>query len=145
MPLNGKGNNMNVKDVCGKFNNIERCDFKSWKFDLGNIVIIHGHSDDLIMAVGAIDDDFGCYNGGEASISPNGFLQIFDDVEHEEDDCQQYFEDKKNSKPIKINWCKDGLTWSFETEINHGTFDIIEDGEVFCRAIVFDISELNYD
>lgn len=145
MPLNGKGNNMNVKDVCEKLNNIELCDFKSWKFNSEKFVIIHGYSDDLVVATGAIRDEYSGYNGGKASISLNGFLQDFYDVEHEEDDCQQYFEDKNNSKAIKINWCKDGLKWSFETEINHGNFDIIEDSEVFCRAIVFDISELNHD
>ena len=45
---------------------------------------------------------------------------------------------------IDACWCKEkgGPSWTFETEAPHATFEIPEDGEVFCRGIVIDVKEL---
>lgn len=37
---------------------------------------------------------------------------------------------------------KGPFAWTYSTEIPHATFEIIEEGEKFCRGIVFDINDL---
>jgi hypothetical protein len=39
-------------------------------------------------------------------------------------------------------WGKDDTSWSYETDIPHATFDVLEDGEVYCRGIVFALADL---
>jgi hypothetical protein len=46
-------------------------------------------------------------------------------------------------KTIEAIWGKDGYSWTYKTDIPHATFDIFEDGEKFCRGIVFDIKSLS--
>ncbi len=33
--------------------------------------------------------------------------------------------------------------WTYETEIPHATFDVMEDGDKFCRGVVFNYDDLN--
>ncbi len=96
-------------------------------------VIVYGASDYLMEFEGAIRDEVGCYEGGTAWISGD---IITDDAISLSD------------KPIKAIWCggerdKDGqvITWTYETEIPHETFMIYEDGEPYCRGIVFSIND----
>ena len=34
------------------------------------------------------------------------------------------------------------VSWSYLTDIPHKTFDIMEDGEIYCRGIVFSLDDL---
>lgn len=97
-------------------------------------VIVYGASDDLMEFDGAIRDEVDCYDGGTAWIS--GDMIINDAI-------------LLSDKPIKAIWCggekdKDGrvITWTYETEIPHETFIIYEDGEPYCRGIVFSIADV---
>jgi hypothetical protein len=49
---------------------------------------------------------------------------------------------KESAKTIEVVWDAEGYSWIYETEIPHAVFDILEDGEKFCRGIVFDIRSL---
>ena len=35
-----------------------------------------------------------------------------------------------------------GYTWIYKTDIPHETFEIVEDGEPYCRGIVFNIGDI---
>ena len=74
-------------------------------------VVVFGYSDDNAEFRGAIDDEVGCYNGGR--IYENG---------------EDY---------IDAVWCEGEYSWTYNTNIPHATFDIYEDGEKYCRGIVF--------
>lgn len=99
-------------------------------------VIVYGCSDDLMEFRGAIDDEGGCYEGGKVFFDRNGTCRFAEDEEN---------------YPNWINaiWCSGKkvdrgreITWTYETEIPHETFMIYEEGEPFCRGIVFSVGDL---
>ena len=78
------------------------------------LVVVFGASDDLCEIRGAEDDEIDCFDGGEATIA---------------------------GANVKINWCKDGHSWTYDKDRPHECFDVYEDGEKYCRGIVFSISD----
>lgn len=110
------------------------------------LVIIYGHSDDLMELEGAIEDEGGCYNGGKFLIDTYGLLPDFEDVEDDEEEAEIYFKRKASAKKLEAVWCaKDQPAWTYKTKIPHATFNVIEgdgDTEVQCRGIVFNVSDL---
>lgn len=81
------------------------------------LVIVFGYSDDNAEFRGAINDEIGCFNGGK----------IFE----------------KNGKYINALWCKSEFTWTYDTNIPHLTFDIFDNGEKYCKGIIFDKKDLD--
>lgn len=79
------------------------------------LVVVFGASDDLCEIRGAEDDEIDCFDGGEATIA---------------------------GAKVEINWCKDGYSWAYDTDIPHECFDVYKDGEKYCRGIVFSISDV---
>lgn len=109
------------------------------------LVIVFGASDDLVELRGAIHNEIGAYNGTEFKIYAGGLLTSWDDVDHDdESEMEKYFAVKNSaSKTIEALWCKEeGYSWTYKTSIPHSTFEIMEDGEHYCRGIVFDIASL---
>ena len=107
------------------------------------IVIVYGASDDLMEFEGAFRDELGA--PCEAKIGIAGPAQPWEEVDHEDiDEARKYFEREREAKwSIESLWCKEpGISWTFETDIPHETFNIMEDGEVFCRGIVFSLNDL---
>lgn len=53
---------------------------------------------------------------------------------------------KPHGTELKINWNEEAEenepAWSYELPIPHESFVIVEDGEPFCRGIIFDIADL---
>lgn len=98
------------------------------------LVIVSGASDDLMEFDGAIYDEGSCYDVGKVFFDRTGVLQ--DDSEH--------------SNCIEAFWCDETaldengkiIAWTFKTDIPHETFMIYEDGEPYCRGIVFDLSDV---
>lgn len=84
--------------------------------ELGFIVVF-GYSDDCAEFRGAISDEVGCYDGGI----------VFE----------------RGEKYIDAVWCDGEYSWTYDTNIPHATFDIYEDGEKFCKGLVFDESEVS--
>ncbi|MFN7782251.1 MAG: hypothetical protein ACK5PG_05915 [Lysobacterales bacterium] len=109
------------------------------------LVVVFGASDDLIEFRGAIFDEGGCYNGGDFQIDAKGLLPDFEDCEDEES-AADYFARKPKARNIKAIWDRgDGVSWSYETNIPHATFRVMEDGDVYCVGIVFEIASLGAD
>lgn len=79
-------------------------------------VVVFGYSDDNAEFRGAISDEVDCYDGGRV-------FEIGD-------------------KYIDAVWCDGEYSWTYDTNIPHATFDIYDDGDKFCRGIVFDKREL---
>ncbi len=77
-------------------------------------VIVFGYSDDNAEFRGDYDDEIGCYNGGRVY--------------------------EKDGKYVDAVWCEGEYCWTYETNIPHATFDIYEDGEKYCKGIVFEIT-----
>ncbi len=108
------------------------------------LVVLFGASDDLAEFRGAIDDEAGCYDGGTIYLTPEG---IFEDCEYADNytnGCKHNAAARAKAKAIKAVWCSpdSAATWTYETDIPHETFDIVEDEELYCRGIVFAAASL---
>lgn len=79
--------------------------------DLG-FVVVFGYSDDNTEFRGAYDDEVGCFDGGRVYVDGDLYIDAL--------------------------WCKGNADWTYKTNIPHATFDIFDDGEPYCRGIVFE-------
>ncbi|MEM9597063.1 MAG: hypothetical protein AAGD06_22515 [Acidobacteriota bacterium] len=112
---------------------------QAWR-DAGLIVML-GYSDDYIILHGAISWQLGAYDGTEFRISRHGMLPAPEQVDA--DNAEAWVKGKACSVLIKAQWCEDaGYSWTFDIPVEHDTFDIIEDGETFCRGAVLDLEAL---
>lgn len=105
------------------------------------LIVIFGYSDDNAELRGAIRDEVGCYNGATIKLHSRGIL-----ADHEERcDCAfcGYESAAKKCASVQALWCEEpGYSWTYKTEAPHATFEIVEDGEKFCRGIVIDTVSL---
>ena len=105
------------------------------------LVAVFGDSDDVMVLQGAEDDEVGCYRGGSAGFTPAGLLRN----ECEGEDCP-YFKClfAAGVTEVKAVWNDRGPepAWTYQTDIPHATFEIMEDGEVWCRGIVFSLADV---
>lgn len=101
------------------------------------LVVVYGASDDLMEFDGAICDEVGCFNGGFAYLTGDGLLEN----ECDNEDCPHYLRLREKAVTIEAIWAA-GCSWSYQTTIPHATFDVMEDGERYCRGIVFAMSDI---
>ena len=97
-----------------------------------NLVIIFGASDDLVELRGAIDDELTVYPYGESEsiyISTDGAAD------------QPFY----GSHEIKAFYARPGAEadWTYETELPHSTFRVMDDGELYSIGVVIDLNELD--
>lgn len=110
------------------------------------LVIVYGDSDDLIEFRGAIRDEAGCFEGGTILFDAKGVLPSWDSASESEESAKDYFERKAKAKTIEALWANEpGYSWTYKTDIPHETFEIVEDGEPYCRGVVFALADLNSD
>lgn len=114
------------------------------------LVVAFGGSDDNLEFRGAINDEVGAYQGTTVQIDTEGLLPKFEELtidnqdltSHNKDAFRDYFRREGKGVDLTIKWNEvDGPFWTFETEIPHETFDIMEDQGVFCRGIVFRLAD----
>lgn len=106
------------------------------------IVVVYGASDDNMEFEGAISDEVSCYNGGFAYLNTSGMLVN----ECDNYECPHFDKLKAMAAKIEAIWCedttKDGYAWTYKTDIPHVTFDVVEEGEKYCRCIVFRLADV---
>jgi hypothetical protein len=91
------------------------------------LVAVFGASDDLMEFNGAIYDEIGAYDGGVAYVNAKGRAS----------------EEEIYGGSAKITAIWGGSpVWRIETSIPHAAFTITEDGEPFCRGIVFALADV---
>lgn len=104
-----------------------------------DLVIVSGGSDNIMSFCGAIDDEVGCCGGGKAYLDKDGLLE---NKCYEGDDCPHYKELTKSAQSIEALWCvEEDFSWTYKTDIPHATFAVMEDGEYYCRGIVFNLAD----
>ena len=110
-----------------------------WAKD-ASLVVVYGYSDDNVEFSGAIDDEVGAYEGATILLTPAGVLQ---EPDCGRDDCPYFAKEREKAKTIKAVWHDEGgPCWTFETDIPHETFTIMEDGAPWCIGIVFSVADL---
>lgn len=103
------------------------------------LVVVFGASDDNMEFRGAIHDELGAYDGTTAYLTSAGLMESA--CEH--DECPYYERIKKTAATIDAQWgAEPRYSWTYETTIPHEIFEIVEDGEPFCRGIVFALADV---
>lgn len=131
---------MNAKELAEKLNGRNAGDEitkeEAEQAMINNLVVIYGASDDLIEIDGIINDEVCIYGGGDVLFLDGDLLRPECD-----DDCCPH-EEKRAERAVSIKAKFDNTGWSFDCPFECSTFDIFEDGEIFCKGIVFDRSDL---
>lgn len=126
---------MTLKEMANAMNGVEYGEEQKRFYGLlkkNNMIAVHGASDDLVEMIGCGDDEFGVYNGAVISL-----------VKHMNFSDEYIFADSNGKNEIEAVWCGEGKpAWSYITNIPHETFNVMEDGEVFCEGIVFSVWDL---
>ena len=103
------------------------------------LIIVFGYSDDVTAFNGAIRDESGY---GELYITQKGKILDNDAIEALEGLIEDGTIDQAPPMgKIVSDYSKEGV-WTFTTDIPHATFDVTEDGKLYCRAIVFSVLDL---
>ncbi|MGX9698155.1 KTSC domain-containing protein [Janthinobacterium lividum] len=109
---------------------------------VAGLIVIFGASDDLMELRGAINDEFSCYGGGVALVDAKGVLPFREDIDDDER-LKDYWARVPGARAVDALWGKeDGYSWTYRTDVPHATFEIVEDGEPYCRGIVIDVADL---
>lgn len=111
------------------------------------LVVVYGVADDLMVFHGALSAEFDACSGEPVYVNADGFAvpDVNDCASGEDCPHWQAMRDEasKTAMSIKPVWCEDeacradAIPWTFKTDIPHATFNIMDDGKVFCRGIVF--------
>lgn len=101
------------------------------------LVVVFGYSDDNAEFRGAIHDEVGAYDDTFIPVTKEGILQN----ECEDEDCPYFAKLEEKATKIHAIYDEEGYSWIYKTDIPHATFDIMEDGEKYCRGIVFALSD----
>lgn len=112
------------------------------------LVVVYGASDDLMEFEGAIYDELSAWDGTTAYLVKKkggwepvpqedyeSYLQVLDDYG---------IADQTEKHEIHAEWSPEDpeCSWLITTEIPNATFDILEDGELYCRGIVFSLGDI---
>jgi hypothetical protein len=101
------------------------------------IIVVFGASDDLMEIRGFVEDELSCFEGGSAYFNDKGLIEN----KCNNDECPYFSRSIDESMSVTAIWDIDGYSWGYETNIPHEAFDIMEDGEKYCRGIVFYIKD----
>ena len=106
------------------------------------LVVVFGYSDDNAEMVGAINDEVGCYEGGDFRVDAKGLLEDWEELEkRHKEEVAIWLQRDERAFTVKAIWDQDGYSWTYKTSLPHATFDILKDGEKYCRGIVFELPE----
>lgn len=104
-----------------------------------DLVVVFGASDDLMEFRGAIYDEVGCYDGGKAYLNKTGLLVNKCAC----NECPYFERELARAVVVEALWDKEEpFTWTYKTDIPHETFIIHEDDDMYCRGIVFNLSDI---
>lgn len=125
-------------------------DTPTWKDVQDNLVVLYGHSDDLIEVRGAVHDEMNRYECTQFALVLAG--EQIDDGENvvimdtpsimllSED-----YDQSNNPRLITVRYSSVDNTqadWEFETDMPHATFMLNKKGKPFCKGIVIDLDEI---
>ena len=109
------------------------------------LVVVFGYSDDNTELRGAIRDEVGTYDGTTFRVSRDGHVLVgWESLDKDSEmEVELYFLRKRESAEIQALWspADPACSWAYRTDLPHATFDVMEDGDLYCRGIVFDLAQ----
>ena len=103
------------------------------------LVVVFGYSDDNVELRGAINDEVGAYEGAEIPITRAGLLEN----ECDDEDCPYFEKLRASAVTLEAIWDREGYSWVYDAPFPYETFEVMEDGEKYCRGIVFRLSDVS--
>jgi len=126
----------------GREYNSEITDKEAQEAKAAGLVVVFGASDDLMEFRGAIYDECGACDGSTALVDGEGLLPERGQIDDDET-LEKFFRRRKTARKIRAIWNNRTLhSWTYETDIPHATFEIVEDGAPYCRGIVFALADV---
>lgn len=108
------------------------------------LVVLYGASDDLLELTGEVKDEKGAYEGGIYHlIKKQTGWQCLNEEEYDAavEMLSEYGIALKSIK-VDMKWDHKGISWFLSTDYPyHLTFDILEDGDIFCRGLIIDLNK----
>ena len=101
------------------------------------LVVVFGHSDDGVIMTGAINAEISAYGGKKIRVSIAGKIlknkEVWVLTEHD-----------VPIRTITAHWSPPDppTSWLITADFPAEPFDVYEDGELFCRGIVFHMDDL---
>lgn len=110
------------------------------------LIVIFGASDDLLEFRGIINDEIGASDGTVAHVvkKKDGWGVIGDEDKMDLDKQMDEFGlPSLSTLEVEAAWCPEELdcSWLITTKHLHASFDIMEDGELYCAGIVVDVKD----
>jgi hypothetical protein len=137
-------NNMTKEELAYKLEGVEYgseiTPYIESSASINDLVIVYGYSDDYCEFAGAINEEIPCYEGGDINFTKRGVF-----VEEEDLEVFEKYGESLPFNTVTAVWSpKDEpeYSWVYKTDIPHATFNVYEDGEKYCRGIVFSINDL---
>lgn len=114
-----------------------------------NLLIVYGASDDLCEFEGAFSEEVDCYEGGTIRFTRAGKCpdeEILRQALETLNDALGFTPALPELLTVEAVWddeAPDGRqpSWHYKTTLPHATFDVMEDGELYCIGLVIDLSE----
>jgi hypothetical protein len=142
------GETMTVKEWSERINGVE---YPAYDLDIFNrdmkedgIIAAYGYSDNLLEFRGVVHEETKAWEGNEGNTvliasREKGTAFLF-----EKDVTQFSRKITAQMRRVTAVWHPEDLEacWKIETEIPHETFDIMEEGELFCRGVVFHVDDI---
>lgn len=101
-------------------------------------VIVFSTSQDLVEFRGAISDEV--YRDENCTIYFSSAGELVNICRS--DRCPDFIDIVANASQIEVKWNVKGYMCVLDTKLPHETFDILDDGEPYCRGIVFMIDDV---
>jgi hypothetical protein len=124
------------------------------------LVVIYPHGDDCAEVEGAITDEAGVFDGGVLLLAKEGvinstfygFEQYIEErskqlVDYLEPDqflsyAERFCQDVRSAVKINAIWDEGGYSWQYKLSIPHATFDLMENGEIMAKCVVFHVDDM---
>lgn len=94
------------------------------------LVIMTGHSDDLVELHGAVQNEIGAFGGAKFALDGGGRIYTGDSI-------------PRGATRFEAVWGarENGFPWSYRTTVPHETFAVYEDDDKYCLGLVFRLAD----
>jgi hypothetical protein len=101
------------------------------------LLVVFGASDDLAEFRGAFFSEEGAWEGRKFSLGANGI--VTEQPDHD-DLIDLGWTPPRIVATVSVEWCPEGFegSWRITPDCPFAPFDIMEDGQLFCRGAVID-------
>lgn len=109
-----------------------------------NLLVVCGSSDDIVEFYGVFNDEYYVGHNSVCHVNDDGVIQDWESIDHNNEEIARKYFQRIDGPKIKIVylWGENNASWSYEIEVEHYTFNIIEDDEIYCIGAVIDMSVL---